>query len=135
MPDILPDNDVAGHVRGIVRILASERWRDLWQAVGCVVRTFEEFNLAQDASDRTVWQTCQARQILLITGNRNADGPDSLDLTIRECNRPDCLPVFTIARVQRLRRDRAYAERVAVRLLDYLLDVDNLRGTGRVYLP
>ncbi len=35
----------------------------------------------------------------------------------------------------RLMRERDYAERVAAQLLDYLLDLDNLRGTGRLYVP
>ncbi len=30
---------------------------------------------------------------------------------------------------------RAYAELVADRLLEYLYDMDNLRGVGRLYLP
>jgi hypothetical protein len=30
---------------------------------------------------------------------------------------------------------RAYTHRVVERLMEYLIDVDNLRGTGRLYLP
>ena len=42
----------------------------------CVLCTFEEFDLSQDATDATIWQTCQDHDILLITGNRNAEGPN-----------------------------------------------------------
>jgi hypothetical protein len=36
---------------------------------------------------------------------------------------------------QRLAHSRDYAERVAEQMLDYLFDVENYRGTGRLYLP
>jgi hypothetical protein len=32
-------------------------------------------------------------------------------------------------------RDREYAEHVAARLLQYLQDLDRLRGAGRLYVP
>jgi hypothetical protein len=32
-------------------------------------------------------------------------------------------------------RDKAYAERVAERLLDYLMTIENYRGVGRLYVP
>ena len=35
----------------------------------------------------------------------------------------------------RVLRDRAYAEKVAVRLLDYLMRIDEVRGAGRLYVP
>jgi hypothetical protein len=44
------------------------------------------------------------------------------------------LPVLTISEPQRLLSSRAYARRVAERLMEYLIDVENLRGTGRLYL-
>jgi hypothetical protein len=34
-----------------------------------------------------------------------------------------------------LLRSRTYADRVVAQLLDYLLDIDRVRGTGRLYLP
>jgi hypothetical protein len=45
------------------------------------------------------------------------------------------LPIFTIADVPHLRASQAYAHRVIDRLLDSLLRIDALRGTGRLYLP
>ena len=32
-----------------------------------------------------------------------------------------------------MRRD--YAERVAIQVLEYLLELDNFRGVGRLYVP
>ena len=67
--------------------------------------------------------------------NRNQDGPDSLETTIRELSGPDNLPVLTISDVDTLRTNRAYAERVVERLYEYVIDIEDLRGTGRLYLP
>ena len=56
-----------------------------------------------------------------------------VEATLREFNKPDSLPVFTIADVPRLRSSRAYAERVVERMLDFLMRTDDLRGTGRLF--
>jgi hypothetical protein len=42
---------------------------------------------------------------------------------------------LTISAPQRILSSRAYARRMVERLLEYLIDVENLRGTGRLYLP
>jgi hypothetical protein len=70
-----------------------------------------------------------------MTDNRNDDGPDSLEATIRNENQAGSLPVVTIADTDRILRDRLYAERVAECLLDYLMRIDELQGTGRLYVP
>ena len=82
-----------------------------------------------------VWRTCQKEELVLITGNRNRRGSESLEATIQSGNQPDSLPVVTIADQDRVLRDRAYAEAVAVRLLDYLMRIDEVRGAGRLYVP
>jgi hypothetical protein len=43
--------------------------------------------------------------------------------------------VLTLSEPQRVLSSRAYARRVVERLVEYLIDVENLRGTGRLYLP
>ena len=67
--------------------------------------------------------------------NRNNDSPESLEATIRKYNTANSLPIFTIADLDNLRKSRSYAERVLERLYEYLLDIENLRGTGRLFLP
>jgi hypothetical protein len=44
---------------------------------------------------------------------------------------------FTQSRpnADRILNDTSYAEKAAVKLLDYLTRIDDLRGTGRVYIP
>ena len=71
----------------------------------------------------------------MITGNRNQDGPNSLDATIRTENTLTSLPVLTVSDPLALRNSREYAEQVIERLLDYLMGIDRVLGTGRLYLP
>lgn len=132
---IMSDNDVQGHVSRLMDICQSAAWVELWRGLDCVLCTFEDFDLSADASDAAIWQTCQDNEVLLITGNRNAEGPESLEVTIRERNTSDSLPVLTLAAPDRIGRDAHYAEWVVERLFDILIDVDVLRGTGRLYLP
>jgi hypothetical protein len=73
--------------------------------------------------------------VILITNNRNSDSPDSLEATIRRYNTAHSLPVFTIADLDKFRMNRSYAERVLERLLEYLLEIEGVRGTGRLFLP
>jgi hypothetical protein len=54
---------------------------------------------------------------------------------IRTRNLPTSLPVFTIADINRFRSDRGYVEAIVAKLLEYLVDADNLFGTGWLYLP
>jgi hypothetical protein len=97
--------------------------------------TFEDFDLPVDATDAAIWQACQDHDLLLITGNRNAEGPESLEMTMRQRHAAPCLPVLTLADPDRIQRERPYAEAVVERLFDILIDPDALRGTGRLYLP
>ena len=88
-----------------------------------------------DATDATIWQACQDHDILLITGHRHAESPESLDMTIRQRHAAHCLPVLTLADPDRIQRERPYTEAVVERWFDILIDPDALRGTGRLYLP
>lgn len=135
MNGMVPDNDIVGHFRIIRGHLTSENWRQVWNYLNITVHSFEELGMATDSTDRLVWQTCQRRDVVLITGNRNDDGPDSLEATIRDSNTPQSLPVLTLANPNRLRNDSGYVEKVVERLLEYLLEIDKYHGTGRLYLP
>jgi len=72
---------------------------------------------------------------VLITNNRNADGGGSLEHVIRNETTASCLPVFTLANAERIRTDGDYAERTAIRLLEYLFDIENYLGSARIYVP
>lgn len=132
---LMSDNDVQGQVVRLVDICQTSSWLDLWRDLDCVLCTFSDFNLTADATDAAIWHACQENQVLLITGNRNADGAESLEATIRRHNIRQSLPVLTLADPDRIFRDMHYAESVVARLFDVLVDVDVLRGTGRLYFP
>jgi hypothetical protein len=135
MKGILADNDVEGFVIGILSIWLSESWREIWNGLGLSVRTIPELGLPRESSDAVIWRTCQLEELVLVTGNRNQDEADSLETVMRAENQADSLPILTLANLGRLARDRAYAELVAARLLEYLVRIDEFRGAGRLYVP
>lgn len=134
MPTIMADHDIEGQFADLLRILQSPDWLAWWVEIGCKTETFASLGLAENTPDDVVWETCQARQIVLVTGNRNNDGPDSLQATILRLNQIGSLPVITISNPQDVKH-RSYAERAVVRLLEYLSELDRYRGTGRLYIP
>ncbi len=135
MKGILADINVQGQVSVLLLLLESETWRSLWTALGLRALTFADVGLAPDTSDSIVWQLCQDQGLVLVTANRNDDGPDSLEATLREHNTATSLPVITLADAEAVRHSRAYADQVVESLLAYLIQIDNCRGTGRLYVP
>jgi len=131
----MADHDVEGQFRAVVAFIERGLWRQLWVDLDIRVEPFAALDLAEDAPDVLVWHACQKRGVLLFTANRNQESDDSLEATLRRDNTPNSLPIFTLASVQRFAKSREYAERVALRLLEYLLEIDAHRGTGRLYLP
>jgi hypothetical protein len=132
---ILADINVVGQIIYLVRMMQSGQWGDFWNDLGLALFRFEDVGLNFDATDVEIWKLCQANELVLITDNRNNDSSDSLAAAIRHFNSSTSLPVFTIARLDRFCTNREYAERVLAALYDYLYRIDELRGTGRLYLP
>ncbi len=132
---ILGDNNVEGQIEEVVQILESPRWKGLWHGLRLQVCDFDDFGLSESSSDRLIWTVCQQEQLVLVTANRNQAGRDSLETTIRELNTYESFTVLTIGKVRRLYDSRDYAERVAVRMLEILMDIEFYRGAGRLYLP
>ena len=132
---IVSDNDVRGHVERLVEICRASAWEELWVDLSIEVCTLLDLGLEENASDATVWRTCQQQNVVLITGNRNADAADSLEVTIRNEGGATSLPVLTISNRERVARDRSYAESVLVRLIEILMELEELRGAGRLFLP
>lgn len=135
MPAIMADHDVEGHLQLLIRIWSSEEWNELWTALAYNIETFPRLGIPTNTTDAEIWRLCQAQQIVLITGNRNAESEDSLEMTIRREADERCLPVLTISDPDRLFRDRQYADRVAERAIDYLQAIEALRGIGRLFVP
>ena len=135
MKGILTDGNAMGHVNILLYILLSEEWSEIWTSLNIPLRTFASLGLNRDAPDTEIWRICQKEELVLITNNRNDDVTDSLESTIRVHNTPASLPVFTFADSNKIVNSREYATRVVERMLEYLMDVDSYRGTGRLYLP
>lgn len=132
---ILADINIQGQVDVLVEMLRSSEWIEFWDALNLSYMKFRDVKLSESASDVDIWRLCEANEYLLITSNRNEDSPDSLETTIRTLSTSASLPVLTVSDPKRLGRDRDYAGRVVVSLLQILLEVDSYRGTGRLYLP
>ena len=135
MRGILADINVIGHVQVLLEILEGNYWGELWKELDLTIHTFDEIGLSPDVPDSLLWRRCQDLNIVLITTNRNAEGPESLEMTIRRENGPSSLPVLTSADNERVATDREYAVLTAEVLIDYLIRIDTLHGTGRLFLP
>jgi hypothetical protein len=132
---ILADVNCEGHLRYLLQLLRDETRREFWDYLALATPTFADLGLQAASSDREVWLCCQREQLVLLTINRNDDGPDSLEATIRSLWTAESLPVLTLSDPERLLHDRAYAERAADKLLQYLFDIEKHLGTGRGFIP
>jgi hypothetical protein len=128
---ILVDHNIEGQAALLWSTLATAGWLDLdlFQLV-----LFADAGLAFASTDRELWRFVQTHTMLLLTGNRNMDGADSLEQTIREENEPSAMPVITISNLDRM-VDRAYREECALSLVEIGMYLENYCGTGRVYIP
>ena len=109
--------------------------RTAWESLALPVVNLSFFDLQDSSPDDVVWDTCQQEGFVLITCNRNRKGVNSLEETIRRYNRPDSLPVFTVSDPSRFGTDKDYDTRLAKDVLEYLIAIDQLRGTGRLFVP
>lgn len=132
---LLADVNIQGHVARMVARMQGDDWRDFWEDLELSCVTFAEVGLDRADSDATIWRRCQERSLFLVTNNRNDDGPESLEATIRTLNGPDCVPVFTIGDADSLLYGSEYVDRVIDRLFRYLYEKDEIRGNGRLFLP
>jgi hypothetical protein len=131
MTAILIDHNLSGLAQLLYGTLQSLGWVELLQLVFV---TFDDAGLDVDTSDQNVWQYAQAHRMILLTGNRNMEGIDSLEQTIRDENFAASLPVLTVSRQNDL-QERAYRRRCAARLIEIVVDLEIYRGVGRLYIP
>lgn len=135
MRGILADINCQGQFDFLVQLLRSGYRLEFWDALEVEIREFADIELQSESPDSEIWHACQREELVLITANRSADDPDSLERTIRDHNDSTSFPVVTISDGDRVVYDREYAERAADRLLEILFEIENYRGTGRLFIP
>jgi hypothetical protein len=93
--------------------------------------------LPRDLDDRSVWNRCQQEGWVLLTENRNHDGPNSLQATLTDSWRIGHLPTLTLSNKVRLEHSREYAERVATDIAELLFGIAHgeYRDRDRIYVP
>ena len=135
MRKIVADVNVEGHVIALLEILERSDWLYYLQALDVRLMTFADLGLAPNSPDDDVWHTIQRHEVIMITDNRNSNSVNSLQVTIDNHNTLSSLPVITISDVQRFKRDSDFALKAAEQLMEYLADLEDYRGTGRLYIP
>jgi uncharacterized membrane protein len=63
---LLADVNIEGHIRRMVARMQGNLWLEFW-----------DIGLDPATTDALIWRHCQDHQLLLLTSNRNDDGPDS----------------------------------------------------------
>ena len=58
--------------------MMSGQWSDLWNELNYEVESFMGLGIPDATPDMDLWRLCQEREIILITGNRNREGSNSL---------------------------------------------------------
>lgn len=132
MITLLADHNITGLARLLVGTLQSLGWSELLEIR---LLTFADVGLAPDSVDREVWRKAQELHVLLLTDNRNNEGPDSLEQTLIEEIAPDSFPVITVGSAERLRKDSTYRSACAERLVDIAIQIERYLGTPRLYIP
>lgn len=128
---ILLDHDLEGYDVFLIAGLAETGWDQLLKIT---FKRLRDFHLPDDYPDQEIWRFAQARQMLILTNNRNGDSETSLQVTIRRENTPEALPVVTVSNKNALALPD-YRQRVATGLAAILLYPEESRGTGRIYVP
>jgi hypothetical protein len=128
---VLLDHHLEGKARQLWSVLSDDGWIEL-----AVMRfvTLTQAGLPTNSSDRVIWRFVQTQGMLLLTGNRNMKGDNSLEQTLREENTPVALPVITIGNSERL-DEHEYRRRCATRLVEIALDLEQYLGVGRLFIP
>lgn len=131
MITILSDHDIEGQALLLWGAVAATGWIDILPVR--LVR-FGEIGLPFDSTDRQVWRFAQAHHMILLTNNRNMEGADSLEQTMRDEGTVESVPVITIARLDKM-SERIYREACAERLLEIIVYLDDYMGVGRLFIP
>jgi uncharacterized protein (DUF433 family) len=128
---VLLDANLTGLAAHLRSALQTSGWLQL---VAMEFATFPDLDLPYSLHDRAIWRFVQERQMPLLADNRNMRGANSLERTLREELQPSSLPILTIGSSDRL-EEREYRRQCIERLVEIVTDLENLRGTPRLFIP
>ena len=138
MNGLLTDMNIQGQRDVLVGLLRALDLYDLLAGLGVRFLTFPEVELHPRTPDRQVMRYCDDNRLVLFTDNRNDDGPDSLEATLRDSLHPDSLPVLTVSDKERFRTSSDYQRAVAKSVAEILFAVHQeakYLGLGRMFVP
>lgn len=128
---ILIDQDMLGFDTFIEEGLRETGWDQLIQLQ---LQRPRDYGLPANLPDQDIWRFVQAHCLLLITNNRNNEDETSLQATMLRENTFDSLPIITVSDKNALIQSD-YRQRVAHRLAEIIVDLENYLGVGRVFVP
>lgn len=128
----LVDHNLERHAEVLLGNIANQGWLD---TIPVRFVSLKEVELSIDSSDRIVWRTAQANQMILLTANRRMKGKNALEKVLREENTSSSLPVITIGNADRFLDERDYRDQCVDRLLEIMIDIENYIGVGRLFIP
>jgi len=131
MTTILVDHNIEGQAVLLWDTLVEEGWLEVFSLRFV---KFDQVGLSYKSNDREVWRFAQKHKMIMLTANRRMRGKNNLEQVIREENTGQSLPVFTIGNVKRI-FEKLYRDRCIARLLEIIEELDNYRGTGRIFIP
>ena len=128
---ILLDNDLTGNGIFIEEGLKETGWSEL---IRVEFKRLRDYGLPANLPDQDIWRFVQTHRFLLITNNRNNEDETSLQATMRRENTLDSLPIITVSDKNALIQSD-YRQRVAHRLAEIIVDLENYLGAGRLFVP
>jgi hypothetical protein len=134
---LLADVNVQGHLPYLRQLIDSLGLWACLSELGLDLATFPELGLPRDLDDRSLWNRCQEIGWVLLTENRNHDGPDSLQATLQDSWKEGHLPVLTLSNKGRFEHSRYYAEQVATDVAELPFGIANgqYRDQPRISVP
>lgn len=134
---LLADVNVQGHLPYLRRWLAALDLAEVLETLSLSLVTFHDLRLTPDLDDRALWTFCQQDGWVLLTENRNHDGPDSLQATLIDSWHEGHLPILMLANKRRFEAGGAYAERVARDVAELLFGIEQGQYVDqpRIFVP
>ncbi len=120
MHGLLADENFQGHMPRLGQALRSLDLSDLLAEEAIRFESFRDHGLASGLDDRSLWNYCQDEGFVLLTYDKNNDGPNSLQATMEDSWIVGRLPVITVSNQNQFARDGAYAVRVASSIAEIL---------------